>query len=319
MEQIEVNENTDAELREAFPNDEQSFLEVRDMISKGLADSLAEGASILDVPPLEEQDIETLLEATNQGIREFNTIEAVGNGVTAGHAVRIGTKLNKLKIMVKNNRGIWHDYAQANIVGMSQRTIDKHRAIAKIRGVQNYLAFGIEKLSLMAGAVKSIESQDPISDLFSKYNLKFNTMVEMDFEEFKQSIASISLREKVATHGLELDQETAEKIVESGDPVTAEDLAEAKVAEAAGGQANKYFQNMLAKKSKGNTTPGSKRTKTKASTKVCSFNKAVVQLQQVITEAVKTSDEVVLKDIDAAMIDPLIENLASLKAHLTKP
>ena len=111
MEKIEMDENSDVDSRGVFPNKDPSCLDVKDLISKGIADGLEEGASsILSVPPLEDQSIETLLVATNKGIREFNEIESVGNAVVARQAVLNGNNFNALKIMVHAAGKIWQDF-----------------------------------------------------------------------------------------------------------------------------------------------------------------------------------------------------------------
>jgi len=312
MEEINVTAKMAKATTPATSNGDSEHSEVKRWIEEG------GGAGILDAPPLEEQDIKTILGYANEGIREFNSIETANNRVAADYAVRNGINLNLLKIKVKENGENWQDFVKGNVVGMSQRTIDKHRKISKIPGVKDHLELGIERLYLLAGAVNGNQSEDPISELFSKHNLEFNTIVEMDFDDFKQKIDAIVIRENLAKANIKIPAETASKIAKQGLPITSETLQKAKDVEAAGGQAKMYFENMLADATKGNTTPGDKGTKTNPPKKVSSFNKAAVQLQQVINEAVKTSDEVVLKDIDASMIDPLIKNLASLKAHLIK-
>ena len=292
------------------------YFKVKAMITEGLKAGLGEGEGVLDVP-MEGQDIETILATVNEGIREFNRIDTVGNGVAAGYAVRNGNTLNLLKSKVKADGENWIDYCAENIVGMSQRTIDKHISIAKIPGVQDHLALGIERLNLLAGAIGAYQSEDPILELFDTHNIKLDPTVEMPFDQFKLHIQRITFQDKLGTQGLELEDETAHNLIEREVEITPADITTAKEIKEAGGDEGKFFQKKLASATKANTTPNANKANTSTPpNKVKSFNKAAVQLWEVIKEATETADEAVLKDIDASMIDELLADLATLKAHL---
>jgi hypothetical protein len=302
-----------------YNDDNRGCLEVKKMISDALTTGLGEGAGagILDAP-LDSQDIEAVLIAANEGIREFNRIETVGNGVSAGYAVRNGNTLNILRNQVKAQGDSWTDFVADNIVGMSQRTVDKHISISKIPGVQGHLALGIERLNILAGAISGFNSSDPIAQLFSKHNLPFSPTMEIPFDKFKLVLERVTLQEKVARQGLELDEKVAKKIVDRDVTISAADLVTAKEIKEAGGQEAKFFEKKLASATKANTTPKSNKNTTSPPKKVKSFNKAAVQLKDVIKAATTTTDAAILRDIDASMIDDLLADLEALKAHLIK-
>mgnify|MGYP005634089835 CR=1 FL=1 len=296
-------------------NNVSGCLEVKKMISEGLAAGLGEGAGVLDAP-IEGEDIETILAAANDTIREFNRIDTVGNGVAAGYAVRNGKTLNLLKTKVKAAGENWIDYVKENIFGMSQRTIDKHIAISKIPGVANHFPLGIERLNLLAGAIGKVTSEDPISELFAKYHLPFHPTLETPFEDFKLAMDRVALQEKVSREGLELDETVAENLIKREVKIDSADLTTAKEIKEAGGEEGKFFEKKLAEATEENTQPSPNKNTSTPPNKVKSFTKAAAQLKDVIKEATATTDEAILKDIDAAMIDDLLADLEALKAHL---
>jgi hypothetical protein len=317
MEQVNIVEKEAPEesTMALYNDDKRGCLEVKKMISEGLKASLGEGAGVLDAP-IEGEDIETILAAANDAIREFNRIDTVGNGVAAGYAVRNGKTLNLLKTKVKAAGENWIDYVKENIFGMSQRTIDKHIAISKIPGVENHFPLGIERIYLLSGAVNGLDSADPISELFSKYDLRFDPAVEMPFKEFKLKLDRIALQEKIAKEGLEIEEEVASKLIEREVTISDADFSAAKAVKSAGGKLSIFFNDKLASATEANTTPKSNRTSPTPPKRVQSFTKAAVQLRDVIKETTATTDEAILKDIDAAMIDDLLADLEALKAHL---
>ena len=295
--------------------EKNEYAKINELINEKLDAVLVEKFALLDELKKSE-DLDTILEILNDGISEFYKNGAIGSGMKAGRAVLIGKIMQILKEKVIESGGNWDDYAKKNILGMSLRTIQKQIRISKIPGVDRHLAYGIERLNLIAGVVKSSQSQDPISELLSENNMEFDPTVEIPFDEFKQRIDAIGLQQTAATKGVGLPPETADQIAERGLHINDEDWKIAQVVEAISGQGAKHLETLMATETKTNMVNPGNNKKKKPQSKVKSFNKLAVEFKQLITEAKATTDRTILKSIDLGSINDLIADLETLKLHL---
>jgi hypothetical protein len=295
--------------------EKSEYAKINKSVNENLAKILAEESVLLDELK-QSEDLDTILEVVKEFVREFYKEEAFGNGIKAGRAVLNGKIMQIMKEKVIESGENWDDYAKKNIPGMSLRTIQKQIRISKIPGVDRHLAYGIERLNLIAGVVKSSKSQDPISELLSENNMELDPNVEIPFEEFKRQIDKIGLQQKALKEGVDLPSETADKIAERGLHINDEDWKIAQVVEAISGQGAKHLETLMATETKTNTVNPGNNKKKKPQSKVKSFNKLAVEFKQLITEAKATTDKSILKSIDLGSVNDLIADLETLKLHL---
>jgi len=287
---------------------------VKARIEKRLSDDGAEDQKTFD-DLSRSTNVQAILEATNTAIVKFYEAESFGKGVAAGYAVRLGRILFILKRKVEETKELWHDYVAKNIKGMSQRTVDKHLKISQIRGVQNHLALGIERLYLIADAIKGSESADPISELFSKHNLEFNPTMDMPFDDFKKRIDAIALEKKFSTEGIQVSANTATKMAERGVKINAVDLEKLKAIMQSDGNTDKFLQTLWVNPKRPTSSSGKAGSKDSVK-RIRSFNKLAAEFQDVIQAAKSTSDSDILKSIDLKTLDDLIADLEALRVHL---
>jgi hypothetical protein len=320
LEEESIIENKNLEVVESKKNtitvntENGDYEEVKKRIDESVTESLTDSTETLE-NLAKSKNTKMTLEATKKVISESNNMLSFGDGVSAYYAVEAGNYLTLLKEQVRADLQNWEDYVNKNL-NMSLRTVQKYMRIAKIQGVQAHLILGIERLNLLAGVVKDIESNDPISVLISKHSMAFDPTVEKDLDDFKRRIEEIKLKKTAAANNIEMAEETASRMAERGFHLTSDVLAKAKMVKETGGDPEKLFKNLTANVKNNNASSG-KNGKKKSPSKPKGFKKLAEELKDFVGKAT-TTDKETLRDIDLNTLDALLADLETLKAHLAK-
>ncbi len=88
-------------------------------------------------------------------------------GTFTDYAVQIGRVLLVVENLVKACGLMWETWAAENLKFMAPRTRQRNMQLAKVRGIDNHLHFGVERLLLLDGAIKGNDGDDPIGDFLA--------------------------------------------------------------------------------------------------------------------------------------------------------
>jgi hypothetical protein len=264
---------------------------------------------------LETLNITDLENVVNKGIVEYNKIDKTGKGLVAVSGISLGRVLILIKRKVVARGDNWTKYANSHFQGMSQRTREKYMRVATCKDAAEFYHLGIENLYNLAMAVKGMSSDTPITDFVEKYSIDTNTESEVDPEDFEILVKTAALQQRAVSAGVTLKRELASGFVCNKVTINTADFNLAKEIKDAGGQEAKFFEKK-AISSGSNTKKPAENSKT--TSRIKSFSKVATAMAQVISEALSTSSEDVLKDIDASKVEQLIINLNALQQHLRK-
>jgi hypothetical protein len=244
------------------------------------------------------------LQAGQELLREFfakhNRAFSGIVGTFTDYSVQIGRLLIALKALVKACGLMWEPWAAENLKFMTPRTRQRNMQLANIKGIDNHLHFGVERLIILAGAVKGNDGDDPIGDLLKKYDLEFDPTEEIDLDAYKNAVDLVLDFERLQKAGLTVNIESLKKYRADGKKVTAGLIRILKAVEAADGDPNKH----LTDPSGGGSDDGEKKAK--------SFKKMATSLAGTIDWIADHREFIDQVDLD--MIDELTTKLAELKA-----
>ena len=263
---------------------------------------------------LDALDLIDLKKVAQDGIREFNRLDKTGKGLVAVSGISLG----RVHILIKRKveaQGInWNKYAKANLNGMSQRTREKYMTIARRKDAAEFSHLGVENLYHVAMAAKGMSGDTPITDFVEKYHIDTNTEREIDSGDFELQVKTATLQQRAVSAGITLEKKTAIGFVTNKVKLNTADFQVAKEIKAAGGHEAKYFERKAIAAGSKNKPPETPKT----TSRIKSFSKVATAMEQVISEALSTSDVDILKDIDPAKVDQLLRNLNELKLHIIK-
>ncbi len=221
-------------------------------------------------------------------------------GTFTGYAVQIGRLLLALKALVKACGLKWEPWAAENLKFMTPRTRQRNMQLAKVRGIDNHLHFGTERLILLDGATKGNEGDDPIGDFLSKYNLGFDPAEEINLDAYKDAVDLALDHERLTKAGINVNMESLKIFKADGKKVGAGLIDTLKIVMKMGNDPNDYLETP---RDDDDTIDGQKKAQ--------SFQKIAITLAGTIDWL--SNHEEFAKDIDVAKIDELAEKLDTLK------
>jgi hypothetical protein len=173
--------------------------------------------------------------------------------------------------------------------------------LAKVRGIDNHLHFGKERLLLLANATKDAGGDDPIGEFLSKYNLGFDPEAEIDLDAYKDAVDLALDYERLRKAGFNVNMEALKKFKADGKNVGLSLIDTLKIVEKAGGDPNRYL--LEPDPDEDSSIDGKKKAQ--------NFEKIALTLAGTIDWL--SSHQEFVKDVDVAKIDELAEKLADLK------
>ena len=249
------------------------------------------------------------LQAGQELLREFfaehNRAWSGIVGTFTDYAVQIGRVLLVVKNLVKACGLMWEPWAAENLKFMAPRTRQRNMQLAKVRGIDKHLHFGVERLLLLDGATKGNDGDDPIGDFLTKYNLGFDPAEEINLDAYKDAVDLALDHERLTNAGVDVDMESLKKFKADGKKVGASLINTLKIVKKMGNDPNDYLQTP--RDDDDDTIIGQKKAQ--------SFQKIAITLAGTIDWI--SSHEEFANEVDVSKIDELTTKLAALKALIT--
>jgi hypothetical protein len=245
------------------------------------------------------------LQAGQELLREFfaehNRAWSGIVGTFTDYAVQIGRLLLALKSLVKACGLMWEPWTAENLKFMTPRTRQRNMQLAKVRGIDNHLHFGVERLLLLDAATKGNDGDDPIGDFLAKYNLGFDPAEEIDLDAYKDAVDLALDHQRLTKADIDVDMESLKKFKADGKKIGAGLIDTLKIVQQVGGDPNDYLR--APHDDDDDTIDGQKKAQ--------SFQKIATTLAGTIDWL--SSHEEYAKDVDVAKIDELATKLAELR------
>jgi hypothetical protein len=219
----------------------------------------------------EEEKLEAGKRLLRRCIKQFNKSLTGIKGTFTHYAIQIGQLLLILKQLVKKCGLKWETWAAENLPFLKDRTRQIYMRIAAIPRVEDFEAFGIDRLDAIASAVKGAEGENPISDFLQKFELTFNPEAEDDIEEFKEKVDLALETEKILRSGIEVTTDNVKQYKQDGKKVDRHLIEVLKAVKNSGGDPNKH----LTEPPEEDDDDGEKRVRT--------FKKLAISLQGTIS------------------------------------
>jgi hypothetical protein len=169
-----------------------------------------------------EKDIskEQLIE---QGIKLAQSISAAANREMnlaqhyfASRAIFLGLICLRLKELIKGSKKPWGSWAEENLPFIAKRNRGKYMFIASRPDSHPFKFLGVDRMEILCSVTKEMEGENRIGNLLRKYEIPFDSEMEMNINEFKALIDTAVANEKLLKSDLIVDLNMVANVVNIG-------------------------------------------------------------------------------------------------------
>jgi len=231
----------------------------------------------------------------------------------AERGIRLGSRLNELRSLVKMSDESWERWAEENLPFISKRNRQKYMLLARRTDCHRHTDLGVDRLEMLCSATKDSDAEDPISDFMAKHGITVEETADVDLEEFKMQVDTALNREKLERRNIRISSEAVETATKEGKKFDKALLKKLSTIQRDGGDAEAYLKDPSSiRKEEDEAEPTvEKEGETQVQNKAQEFKAFADKMIEMVEDILKCPEQI--SKIDSDSIDELIEKLIELQ------